>query len=56
MAFVRTARAKGLAAAITEQFTMAADGTFQSLVEGSTKAVAQARQHAGIVKVRRFAF
>jgi hypothetical protein len=38
------------------QFTMAADGTFQSLVEGSTKAVAQTWRHAGIVKVKRHSF
>jgi hypothetical protein len=38
------------------QFTMTADGEFEPLVEGSTKPVAQTRQHGGIVKVKRYAF
>jgi hypothetical protein len=40
-----------LPAAITERFTLTADGKFEALVEGSTKAVVQTRRHAGIVKV-----
>jgi hypothetical protein len=49
-------RERILPAAIVEQFTLAADGEFEPLIEGSTKPVAQTRRHAGIVKVRRFAF
>jgi hypothetical protein len=45
-----------LAAAIVEQFTLAADGEFEPLVEGSTKPVAQTRRHAGIVRVKRYGF
>jgi hypothetical protein len=45
-----------LAAAIVERFTRRADGELEPLVEGSTKPVAQTRQHAGIVKVKRYGF
>jgi hypothetical protein len=45
-----------LAAAITERFTLTADGEFEALVEGSTKVVAQTRRDAGIVKVLRYTF
>src|SRR5258708_3657066 len=45
-----------LATTIVEQFTLTAAGEFEPLVEGSTKPVAQTRRHAGIVKVRRYAF
>jgi hypothetical protein len=45
-----------LAAAITERFTLTADGEFEALVEGSTKAVAQGRRHAGVIKVLRYTF
>jgi hypothetical protein len=45
-----------LAAAIVEQFTLAADGEFEPLVEGSTKPVAKTLRHAGIVKVKRYGF
>jgi hypothetical protein len=45
-----------LAAAITEHFTLNADGEFEPLVEGSTKPVAQTRRLVGIVKVKRYGF
>ena len=45
-----------VAAAITERFTLTADGEFEAQVEGSTKAVAQTRRHGGIVKVLRYTF
>jgi hypothetical protein len=43
-------------AAIVERFTMRADGEFEPLVEGSTKPIASTVTHAGICKVRRYAF
>jgi hypothetical protein len=45
-----------LHSAIIEQFTLTADGEFEPFVEGSTKPVAQTRRHAGIVRVKRYAF
>jgi hypothetical protein len=45
-----------LAMAITEQFTMSANGEFEPLVEGSTKPIASTVTHAGICKVKRYAF
>jgi hypothetical protein len=45
-----------LATAITEQFTRRADGELEPLTEGSTKPIAETRTHAGICKVRRYAF
>ena len=45
-----------LAAAIVEHFVTRADGQLEPLIEGSTKPVAETRTHAGIVRVRRFAF
>jgi hypothetical protein len=47
---------RNLATAIVERFTTRGDGELEPLVEGSTKAVAQTRRHAGIVKVRRYVF
>jgi hypothetical protein len=43
-----------LATAITEQFTLNAG--FEPLTQGSTKPIASIVTHAGIVKVKRFAF
>jgi ribosomal protein S16 len=45
-----------LYSAILERLTLAADGDFEPLVEGSAKPVAQTRRHAGNVKVKRYAF
>ena len=42
--------------AITERFCMGADGELEPLTSGSTRAVAQVVTHAGICKVKRFAF
>jgi hypothetical protein len=44
-----------LAGAIVERFTRRADGELV-LTEGSTRAVAETRTHAGIVTVRRYSF
>jgi hypothetical protein len=43
-----------LATAITEQFTLNAG--FEPLTQGSTKPIASTVTHAGIVKMKRFAF
>jgi len=40
---------------IVERFGRRADGELELLTEGSTKSVAEVRQHAGIVKVRLYA-
>jgi hypothetical protein len=45
-----------LATAIIEQFTLTADGEFEPLVEGSTLPIAETRTHAGICRVKRYAF
>jgi hypothetical protein len=45
-----------LPAAIIERFVMRADGDFEPLTGGSTRAVAQVVQHAGVVRVKRYAF
>lgn len=46
-----------LPAAIVEKFTRRADGEFEPLVEGSsTKPIASTVTHAGICKVKRYAF
>jgi hypothetical protein len=45
-----------LATAITEQCTLNAGGEFEPLTQGSTKPIASIMTHAGIVKVKRFAF
>jgi hypothetical protein len=42
--------------AIVERFTRRADGELEPATAGSTKPVAETRTHAGIVKVKRFAF
>ena len=45
-----------LPAGITERFARGADGTLAPLTAGSTQRVAQTVTHAGIVKVKRYAF
>jgi hypothetical protein len=45
-----------LATAITQQFTLTADGEFEPMTEGSTKPIAETRAHAGICTVKRYAF
>ena len=45
-----------LPAAIVEKFTRRADGELEPLSEGSTKPIAETTTHAGIVKVKRWAF
>lgn len=45
-----------LAHAIVERFTTRADGAFEPLTEGSTKPIASTVTHAGICKVKRYAF
>jgi hypothetical protein len=43
-----------LANAIVEKLTMTSCGVFEVMTEGSTKAVAQVRHHAGIARVLRY--
>jgi hypothetical protein len=45
-----------LAHAIVERFGRRADGTLELLTPGSTLPIAETRNHAGIVRTRRFAF
>ena len=45
-----------LAGTVVEKFTLTSSGIFERMVEGSTKAVASIRTHAGIVRVERFSF
>jgi hypothetical protein len=45
-----------LASALTERLTMTSSGGYEPMTEGSTKAVAEIRTHAGIVRVTRFSF
>jgi hypothetical protein len=45
-----------LPAAIVERFTRRVDGKLEPLVAGSTAPIAETRRHAGIVKVKRYAF
>ena len=45
-----------LATAITEQFTLAADGELELLTQRSTKPIAETRHHAGTVKMKRYTF
>ena len=45
-----------LSNAITERFQQKADGSLGPLTEGSTNPVALIAHHAGIVRVRRYAF
>jgi hypothetical protein len=45
-----------LPAAITERFARRADGELEPVTEGSTRPIAETRTHAGIVKVKRWAF
>ena len=45
-----------MATAITERFCMGADGQLVPLTSGSTRPVAQTVTHAGICRVKRFAF
>ena len=45
-----------LPAAIVREFTLLSSGAYEPLAEGSTKAVALARRHAGIAKVTRYSF
>ena len=42
--------------AVTEHFTLTSSGAFEPLSPNSTKTIAETVRHAGIVKVRRFAF
>jgi hypothetical protein len=42
--------------AVIERFTRRADGELEPLIEGSSKPVAEMRTHAGITRVRRYAF
>jgi hypothetical protein len=42
--------------AITERFCIGADGVLEPLTSGSTRPVAHIVSHAGISKVKRFAF
>ena len=41
---------------IVERFTRRADGELEPVTSGSTKAIAETRTHAGIVRVKRYAF
>jgi len=45
-----------LGAAITERLALSSSGALVPLTEESTKAVAEIRTHAGIVRVTRFSF
>jgi hypothetical protein len=45
-----------VATAITERFCRGADGELEPLTSGSTRAVAQVVAHAGVCKVKRYAF
>jgi hypothetical protein len=45
-----------LHAAIVERFARRADGQLVLATEGSTRPIAESRTHAGIVKVKRYAF
>jgi hypothetical protein len=45
-----------IAARIVERFVRHADDELESLTAESTKPVAETRTHAGIVRVRKFAF
>jgi hypothetical protein len=45
-----------LHSAIIERFTRRADGDLELLTPGSTAAVAEVRNYAGIVRVRRYVF
>jgi hypothetical protein len=41
---------------IVQQFVRRADGELEPLTEGSTKPIAETRTHAGIAKVKQYAF
>ena len=45
-----------LAHAIEQKLTLSSCGIFETMTEGSTKAVAQVRTHDGICRVLRFTF
>jgi hypothetical protein len=45
-----------LPTAITERFVQRGDGQLVPLTEGSTRPIAETRTHAGICKVKRYAF
>jgi hypothetical protein len=45
-----------LPAAIVENFARRADGALAPITAGATRAIAETRTHAGLVKVERFAF
>ena len=45
-----------LASALVEHFVRAADGQLELLTAGSTRPIAETRTHAGIVKIKRYAF
>jgi hypothetical protein len=45
-----------LANAITQKLTLTSCGIFEEMTEGSTKAVAEVRTHAGIARVVRYGF
>jgi hypothetical protein len=45
-----------LATAITERFARRADGELEPVTAESTRPIAETRTHAGIVKVKRYAF
>jgi hypothetical protein len=42
--------------AIVQRLTLTSSGAFEEMIEGSTKAVAQVRHHAGIATVKRYQF
>jgi len=45
-----------LAVGITEKFARGPGGELVPITEGSTRPIAETRRHAGIVRIRRFAF
>jgi hypothetical protein len=45
-----------LPTAIVERFVLRADGELEPLIAGSTRPIASAVTHAGICKVKRYAF
>jgi hypothetical protein len=45
-----------LAAATIEHFVIGASGAFEALTPESTRPIAEARTHAGVCKVQRYAF
>jgi hypothetical protein len=45
-----------LANAVSQRLSLTSSGAFEEMTEGSTKAVAEIRTHAGIVRVVRYSF